>query len=440
MALVIKLVHGSSDIRRFHLVSGEASAFTLAHLKQKLQELFPYVPHPHLSYVDEDGDTISISAEEDWKEAVQETFSRSAGSPTNTLRILVNPGNNNNNNNDDKNVVENVSSTATSMEEDFPQQQRQQQQQQQQRSEHPFFRIPLSDLEDGGAAAEEGDADGAHPSRHRHRRRHHHHPRAHRKCMRQQAAAGENGARSAEEVLAGVSVHTYVTCDGCGMSPIVGIRYKCTTCFDFDLCGTCEASEVHPREHVLLKIRVPIQRPNPYMFPFGFFRHSRGPWGGRGHCFRNRQASAENNTSNSNNTEEPATSNDNNGQQQPQGRNSPFTAADLFLSPDDWANQLSSLHLSSPANDDSNNSTAKASSAANQQQQQQQQSQPQQQHQEQQQQSSPNSEEYQFEDELAFLREMGFTNEEQNLQLLQTVRGGINAIIDRLTNNLDQLF
>jgi len=34
------------------------------------------------------------------------------------------------------------------------------------------------------------------------------------------------------------------TCDGCN-NRIVGLRYKCTTCPDFDLCETCEAKKIH---------------------------------------------------------------------------------------------------------------------------------------------------------------------------------------------------
>ncbi|KAG7399313.1 Next to BRCA1 protein 1 protein [Phytophthora boehmeriae] len=37
-------------------------------------------------------------------------------------------------------------------------------------------------------------------------------------------------------------VHPFVTCDGCEMSPIVGIRFNSKTVDDFDLCEACEAS------------------------------------------------------------------------------------------------------------------------------------------------------------------------------------------------------
>ncbi len=51
-------------------------------------------------------------------------------------------------------------------------------------------------------------------------------------------------------------VHTSVTCDGCGVYPITGIRYKCTECRNFDYCSTCEEKIKHP--HNFIKIKEPI--------------------------------------------------------------------------------------------------------------------------------------------------------------------------------------
>ena len=31
-----------------------------------------------------------------------------------------------------------------------------------------------------------------------------------------------------------------VTCDGCRMVPIIGQRYSCSTCGNYDLCSACE--------------------------------------------------------------------------------------------------------------------------------------------------------------------------------------------------------
>lgn len=55
-------------------------------------------------------------------------------------------------------------------------------------------------------------------------------------------------------------VHLNVTCDGCECHPIVGTRYKCTQCINYDLCESCESKGVHA-EHLLLQIKTPEQAP-----------------------------------------------------------------------------------------------------------------------------------------------------------------------------------
>jgi hypothetical protein len=52
-------------------------------------------------------------------------------------------------------------------------------------------------------------------------------------------------------------VHDNIICDACDVGPIQGIRYKCTTCHDFDLCSNCESSQQHP--HPMIKIKVPMK-------------------------------------------------------------------------------------------------------------------------------------------------------------------------------------
>lgn len=54
------------------------------------------------------------------------------------------------------------------------------------------------------------------------------------------------------------AVHKHVECDMCGVHPIVGVRYKCTKCRNYDLCAACEAKELHPANHIMMKIRVPV--------------------------------------------------------------------------------------------------------------------------------------------------------------------------------------
>lgn len=53
-------------------------------------------------------------------------------------------------------------------------------------------------------------------------------------------------------------VHPGVTCDGCE-GPVVGTRFKCSVCPNYDLCSGCQAKGVHT-EHALLPIWHPMQQ------------------------------------------------------------------------------------------------------------------------------------------------------------------------------------
>jgi len=76
--------------------------------------------------------------------------------------------------------------------------------------------------------------------------------------------------------------HPGVVCDSCNSS-IVGIRYKCSVCADFDLCQTCEAKGgLHDPSHAFLKITKPSQpsRGCPYRRPFANNSGRCGRWAG----------------------------------------------------------------------------------------------------------------------------------------------------------------
>jgi hypothetical protein len=52
-----------------------------------------------------------------------------------------------------------------------------------------------------------------------------------------------------------MTVHHGYTCDGCDTYPIIGCRYKCTVCHDFDFCEDCEKKNGYEHRHPLIKHR-----------------------------------------------------------------------------------------------------------------------------------------------------------------------------------------
>ncbi|NXG31762.1 SQSTM protein, partial [Dromaius novaehollandiae] len=61
-------------------------------------------------------------------------------------------------------------------------------------------------------------------------------------------------------------VHPNVICDGCE-GPVVGARFKCTVCPDYDLCSTCESKGIH-KEHNMVMFQSPLLNPFEW-FPRG---------------------------------------------------------------------------------------------------------------------------------------------------------------------------
>ena len=55
----------------------------------------------------------------------------------------------------------------------------------------------------------------------------------------------------------GKAIHRWVSCNGCGMNPIVGTRYKCSVCDNFDYCENCEQIYKNEHSHEFIKISKP---------------------------------------------------------------------------------------------------------------------------------------------------------------------------------------
>ena len=63
-------------------------------------------------------------------------------------------------------------------------------------------------------------------------------------------------------------VHFGVKCDKCGMLPIIGYRYKCSVCKDYDLCQNCEEinSQTGEHPHELIKLRFQEKQIKDYKY------------------------------------------------------------------------------------------------------------------------------------------------------------------------------
>lgn len=71
-------------------------------------------------------------------------------------------------------------------------------------------------------------------------------------AIKKEASAAGASVPSADDP-SNFTIHDLVECDGCGLSPIVGFRYKCVQCSNFDLCQKCEAVHKHP-EHLMIRM------------------------------------------------------------------------------------------------------------------------------------------------------------------------------------------
>ncbi|KAL3862390.1 hypothetical protein ACJMK2_008359 [Sinanodonta woodiana] len=68
--------------------------------------------------------------------------------------------------------------------------------------------------------------------------------------------AGQNGKydlRVLDNATAGI-IQEFITCDECSQEPIQGMRWKCTTCADFDLCTSCYMKGKHDIAHPFVRM------------------------------------------------------------------------------------------------------------------------------------------------------------------------------------------
>ena len=71
----------------------------------------------------------------------------------------------------------------------------------------------------------------------------------------------EENIKTENNNLAEKLIHFGIICDGCGTFPLVGCRYKCAICKDFDFCEECEKKFGEKHNHPFLKIYEPKMTP-----------------------------------------------------------------------------------------------------------------------------------------------------------------------------------
>ncbi|CAF0985261.1 unnamed protein product [Rotaria sp. Silwood1] len=78
-----------------------------------------------------------------------------------------------------------------------------------------------------------------------------------------------NQSINQQETTTNKESHTGVECDNC-KGPIIGVRYKCAVCPNYDLCEKCSSSDIHS-EHNMIK----ITKPGNFYHPYGSRQNNR---------------------------------------------------------------------------------------------------------------------------------------------------------------------
>jgi len=195
--------------------------------------------------------------------------------------------------------------------------------------------------------------------------------------------------------------HHGIVCDGCEVSPIVGVRHKCNSCKDFDLCSKCfDGNNKHDKAHTFSDVKYPI---GSCSFFKNFMKEA----------FQNNSENSKNNSANKVSADEEIIVDkdlyeDNNSMK-----------VDTKLNNNNIqevkVNTTTEVKKPTQAQQQVNNSPTQT--------------------QQQQQPLTQNQQPFQFNEQLELLKSMGFHNDSLNVYLLNKFQGNIQKVVGELLTN-----
>ena len=81
----------------------------------------------------------------------------------------------------------------------------------------------------------------------------------------------KNEKENENEEIKTLPVHINYRCDGCQETPIIGIRYHCKVCDNFDYCENCMIKEQYNHKHEFEKIENAYKNENSDSFIISLF-------------------------------------------------------------------------------------------------------------------------------------------------------------------------
>jgi hypothetical protein len=78
-----------------------------------------------------------------------------------------------------------------------------------------------------------------------------------------ESSGGQTQGQGSGQKKENAIVHVGIVCDHCSANPVSGVRYKCSTCPDYDLCAACvglnDTVSFHSAAHIFFRLPAPMR-------------------------------------------------------------------------------------------------------------------------------------------------------------------------------------